>query len=176
MRPILAQRIEEGMRKAWEATEKVPIVASDLEWRVKPVSLPLGDHLIESELRAMLAHDSLLQMKKFVAAKHLAWLKHVNAGKKIELSLLKIDKIWLLHLPGELFIEYQLAAQQMVPDIDLCTAAYGEYGPGYIGTQVAYSQGGYETSERASRVAPEVEQVLMEAIRELLVHSSTSLK
>jgi hypothetical protein len=47
-------------------------------------------------------------------------------------------------------------------------AAYGEYGPGYIGTEIAYAQGGYETSERASDVAPQVEHVLMSAIEALL--------
>jgi hypothetical protein len=33
---------------------------------------------------------------------------------------------------------------------------------------VAYSEGGYETSERASNVAPEVEPILMDAIKQLL--------
>ncbi len=47
-------------------------------------------------------------------------------------------------------------------------AAYGDYGPGYIGTTIAYSQGGYETSQRASRVAPEVEDVLTKAMQTLL--------
>jgi hypothetical protein len=46
-------------------------------------------------------------------------------------------------------------------------AAYGDYGAGYIGTAIAYSQGGYETSP-VSRTAPEVEAVLMAAMRQLL--------
>ena len=46
-------------------------------------------------------------------------------------------------------------------------AAYGDYGMGYIGTTIAYSQGGYETGP-VSRVAPEVEDVLMRGMRELL--------
>jgi hypothetical protein len=71
-------------------------------------------------------------------------------------------------MPGELFVEYQLAAQQMRPDREVCLAAYGDYGPGYIGTTVAYSQGGYETSEPASRVAPDVESIVMAALRRLL--------
>ncbi len=169
MRPVLAYRMMEGMTKAWENTKKMPITTQDLAWKTKPVSLPLGKHLIESELRAMMAHDSLLRMKKFVAAKHLAWLLQTKAGKKIDISLLKLGKAWMLNLPGELFIEYQLAAQNMVPDIDLSVVAYGEYGPGYIGTEKAYSEGGYETSERASRVAPSVERILMKAIKSILL-------
>ncbi len=47
-------------------------------------------------------------------------------------------------------------------------AAYGEYAPGYICPTVAYGQGGYEGSERASHVAPEVEAVLTGAMRKLL--------
>jgi len=47
-------------------------------------------------------------------------------------------------------------------------AAYGDYGPGYIGTEKAYAEGGYETSPASSNVAPEVEGVLMGSLRWLL--------
>ncbi len=70
-------------------------------------------------------------------------------------------------MPGELFVEYQLAAQEMKPEKFVAMAAYGDYGPGYIGTRIAYSQGGYETGP-VSRTSPEVEEVLMTALRELL--------
>ncbi len=72
-------------------------------------------------------------------------------------------------MPGELFVEYQLAAQKMRPDAFVCMAAYGDYGPGYIGTAIAYTQGGYETGDsRVSRVSARVEPVLMGAMRYLL--------
>jgi hypothetical protein len=70
-------------------------------------------------------------------------------------------------MPGELFIEYQLAAQKLKPESFVCMAAYGDYGPGYIGTSEAYSQGGYETGI-VSRVSPRAEPILMEAVGELL--------
>jgi hypothetical protein len=50
----------------------------------------------------------------------------------------------------------------------VCLAAYGDCGSGYVGTTIAYTQGGYETSELASRVAPDVEPVLLAAMRRLL--------
>jgi hypothetical protein len=59
-----------------------------------------------------------------------------------------------------------LAAQKMRPDKFVCMAAYGEDGATYIGTKNEYPKGGYEVGR--SRVAPEVEDVLMPAIRELL--------
>ena len=70
-------------------------------------------------------------------------------------------------MPGELFVEYQLAAQDMSRDRFTAMAAYGDYGPGYIGTRIAYSQGGYETGP-VSRTSPDVEDVLMTALRALL--------
>jgi hypothetical protein len=47
-------------------------------------------------------------------------------------------------------------------------AAYGDYGPGYIGTAIAYEQGGYETLPSSSFVSPKVEPVLVDAMRKLL--------
>jgi len=167
-RPILANRMEAAMQAAWEQTVKTPISSENLAWNTAAVALPVGKHLIEKELVAQLADPELDPDKKLYAAKHLAWLRRSKAGKKVTVSALQLGKTWLLNLPGELFIEYQLAAQRMRPDDIVCTAAYEEYGMGYIGTKIAYSQGGYETSERASRVAPEVEEVLMDAIRKVL--------
>ena len=71
-------------------------------------------------------------------------------------------------MPGELFVEYQLAAQQMRPADTVCMAAYADGGPGYIGTAIAYRQGGYETQPSSLNTAPQVESLLMGAIRALL--------
>ena len=102
------------------------------------------------------------------AANDLVWLRRCQAGDTIDVACLRLGKARVLHLPGELFVEYQLAAQKLRPDLFVAMAAYGDYGPGYIGTEVAYPQGGYETGPRASLVAPKVEGVLMEVIERLL--------
>ena len=102
------------------------------------------------------------------AASELAWLRRCRSGDTIDVSCLHLGKARVLHLPGELFVEYQLAAQKLRPDLFVAMAAYGDYGPGYIGTEVAYPQGGYETGPRASLVAPNVERVLIDAIKKLL--------
>ena len=56
----------------------------------------------------------------------------------------------------------------MRPDLFVAMAAYGEYAPGYICMKEHYQQGGYEDSPRASKVAPEVEDVLLPAMKKLL--------
>ena len=163
---VLAQRLADGMKRAWEATEKFPVTPKDVGWKVVPVALSPAAHLKEPELEAaLLGSDKGLQ---FGAASQLVWLQRCEAGHRMELSCLRLGQARVLHLPGELFVEYQLAAKQMRRDLFIAMAAYGDYGPGYIGTALAYEQGGYETGPRASNLAPGVEAVLLDGLRELL--------
>lgn len=161
---VLANRMETGMRQAWESTIKTPLQTSDLSWKNTEVLLPPGKHLVKEELLTKLSDKSLDDLKKFTAAKQLAWLTRTDSGHKANVSALKIGNVQLLNLPGETFIEYQLAAQKMKPGQHVCTAGYEEYGPGYVCTEIAYSQGGYESSDRASSVSPKVERILLDAI------------
>ncbi|HZY87698.1 MAG TPA: hypothetical protein VFE78_22860, partial [Gemmataceae bacterium] len=50
----------------------------------------------------------------------------------------------VLGLPGEPFVEYQLAAQRMRKGAFVCVAGYGDGGPGYVPTDRAFLEGGYE--------------------------------
>ncbi|MBT6496278.1 MAG: hypothetical protein HOL01_17170 [Planctomycetaceae bacterium] len=168
LRPILAERMRKGMQAAWEATKKTPITAADVQWRSRPVLLPVANHLVADELRKTLDNEKAEFKARGSAARNLAWVQRMQAKRAINVCCLRLGKVHILHMPGELFIEYQLAAQKMRPNDFVCMAAYGDYGPGYIGTEIAYTQGGYETSQRASRVAPKVERVLMKAMAELL--------
>ena len=73
----------------------------------------------------------------------------------------------LLFFPGELFVEYQLAAKAMRKADFVTLAAYGDGGPGYIGTEISYTQGGYEVG-RVSRTDPSVEEILLTTTKRLL--------
>jgi len=165
---VLASRMEKAMKQAWESTTKTEVLLSDVEWNNVEVLLPLGKHLVEEELIAQLSDKELDPWEKYEAATELAWFQRTMSGHKVNVSALKIGNIRLLNIPGEAFVEYQLAAQKMKPGDHICTAAYEEYGPEYICTEIAYTQGGYESSPSASLVAPEVESVLLKAIGQVL--------
>ncbi|WP_164100772.1 hypothetical protein [Candidatus Laterigemmans baculatus] len=169
-REILTDRVARAMQAAWEATERSPLRPTDVGWESVSVELPVGEHVDESVLVARLSGQAKdnPELSLLTAAKHLAWLRRVQAGEKIEIGCLRLGTARVLHMPGELFVEYQLAAQQMRPELFVAMAAYGDYGPGYIGTAVAYDEGGYETSDRATRVSPAVEAVLLGAVEKLL--------
>lgn len=166
-RPVLAGRLAAGIEQAWETRTKHAVSAEDLMWRTLEVSLPVRDGLMEEQLQAILQDESLRATDRIRAARDLSFVRRVHAGHQISVSCLQLCRARILHMPGELFVEYQLAAQNLRPQEFVAMAAYGDYGPGYIGTKIAYSQGGYETG-RVSRVAPEVETVLMQAVEQLL--------
>jgi len=166
-RPVLAARLERGMRAAWDAVEKTPIRAADVSWRVCPVRLPVRTTIKEARCLDRVRDAEARRIDRAFAARDLAWMRRMDSGHQIRLACLQVGPAYVLHMPGELCIEYQLAAQDMRRDRFVCMAAYGDLGPGYICTAAAYGQGGYETG-RVSRVAPEVEDVLMGAMRELL--------
>lgn len=166
-RYVLAQRLADGMRRAWESTVRTPIGSDDLDWAVEPVVLPPSKHLNLEKLEASLKERGAAFVAEGGAAK-LAWLRRCLSGDTIELSCLKVGRARVLHLPGELFVEYQLAAKAERADLFIAVAAYGDYAPGYIGTAAAYEQGGYETGPNASNVAPEAEAVLLNGIKRLL--------
>ncbi len=167
-RQILADRLADGMERAWKSTRKLPVTARDLGWTSLAVALPVATHLDEAKLLKTLADKSAKTTARAKAANDLAWLRRCRAGGTIDLGCLRIANARVLHLPGELFIEYQLAAQALRPDLFVAVAAYGDYAPGYIGTAAAYPQGGYETQPTSSLVAPGVELVLNQAIARLL--------
>jgi hypothetical protein len=164
-RVALGMRLADGMTRAWQATTKKPISSQEVRWQTLPVSLPLAPYLDEAKLRADLKLGTTASLG---AANKLGFVLRSKSGHKIDLALLTLGDTRVLHMPGELFVEYQLAAKKMRPDCHVAMAAYGDYGTAYIGTEIAYSQGGYETEPRSSNVAPSVEGVLMDGMRKLL--------
>lgn len=173
-RQILADRVAAGMAKALAATVKTPLKASDMAWESVPVALPPAPHLDVAALEAVVNDTTKPVRERSRATTELVWLRRCLAGDTIDIGCLHLGRARVLHMPGELFVEYQLAAQKLRPDLFVAMAAYGDYAPGYIGTEIAYPQGGYETGPHASLVAPGVERILLDVIKKLLRPSTAT--
>lgn len=166
-RMILATRLANAMREAYDKIERKPLSAGDIGWASVPVKLPPAAHLTEEDLIAKLRAEE--GKKGYIShADQLAWLRRSKQGTPIDVSCLRIGHTRMLHLPGELFVEYQLGAKAMRPDLEVFMAAYGDYATGYIGTAASYPEGGYETEPRSSGVGPDTEPILIEAMKSLL--------
>ena len=167
-RVTLALRLAAGMRHAYAAafTNRQPLAADAVGWESVPVILPARADLDRAALAAQVRAKA--DRGTFSAIDPLAYMSRGDEQRSIDITCLRVGKTRMLHLPGELFVEYQLSAREMRPDLDVFLAAYGNYGTGYIGTAVAYAQGGYETQVTSSFVGPDAEPLLMAAMRKLL--------
>lgn len=165
-RMILATRLAAGMREAFDQTKKAPLAPADIGWDSTLVALPVATFLSEDELLTALKATAPKGYISF--ADQLAWLRWSKAGNRIDITCLRVGDTRVVHMPGELFVEYQLAAKKLRSDLHVMMAAYGQYGPGYIGTAAAYPEGGYETGRTSSNVAPDAEQVLTDAMKAVL--------
>ena len=163
-RDELTDRLYAGMEASVAATRYVP--CERIEWRTVPIVLPARDdpgYTVE-ENRAKMADPKVDARYRIRAATRVAYAERDK--RPIDLALLVLGDVYVLHLPGESMVEYQLFAQRVKPDTFVAVAAYGDVGPGYICTEKSFSEGGYEPT--ASRVAPHSERVYKAAIRKLL--------
>jgi hypothetical protein len=165
MRPILTERMLDGMRRALADSRKKPV--EQWAWSTLPVQLPSRAEFTEALYRQLLEDPSASYLERYRGASGLTWLNRVNAGHAIDFACLSLNDARVLHLPGEPFVEYQLHAQQLRPDRFVAMAGYGDGGPGYLPTAVAYEEGGYESGWEAL-IAPESEAIIQDAIARLL--------
>ena len=159
----LAERLADGMKRAWEATRREPITADAIAWTVQQFTLPLAQNTVDMQ-NWVKTKDPLFLSNNL---SKLVLLRRTQAGKQLDVRCLKMGRARILFMPGELFVEYQLAAKALRPDLFVAMAAYGEYAPGYICTAIAYKEGGYESGQ-ASDVTADAEGILMPLIRKLL--------
>jgi hypothetical protein len=164
-RPVLRDHIHAAMAAACKDPKRTAV--KEWEWRFEAVKLPPRTEASfgEEQSKATLADKKAADARRNNAAYQLAWLKRKDTP--IEVNCLDFGgKVLNLFLPGEAFVEYQLAAQKMRPDAVVNVAAYGDDGPGYIPTAKAYLEGGYEPT--VALAGPDSEDILLKAMRKLL--------
>ena len=163
-RTELTDRLYAGMEASVASTRIVPV--NRIEWRTLPVVLPLkneADYDVAKN-RAVMEDAKTPDKERMQAARRIALAEWM--AQPLQLSLLRMGPVELVHLPGESMIEFQLFTQKQKPDRFVAVAAYGDLATGYICTEKAFAEGGYEPS--ASKVAPRSEAILKKAICELL--------
>lgn len=163
-RPVLRDRIYEGMTGAWKATHRHAV--KELRWRSEPVFLPprTEKQFTLEESQRVLADPKQSRARRNNAAFQIAWLQ--RSKQPIDITCLDLGPAQIVHLPGEPFIEYQLRAQSVRKNRFVCVAGYGDDGPGYIPTAQAYLEGGYEPTVALS--GPKSEGILSQAMATVL--------
>ena len=163
-RDELTDRLYAGMEASAASTKLRP--AGELKWRMVELLLPARENqekLVAGYLATM-ADAKAHPVKRCRAACCLAFNRRIE--RPILINSLEFGNVHVLYLPGECMVDYQLYAQGVKPKDFVAVAAYGDLAPGYICTEKAFTEGGYEPS--ASRAGSTTEPVLKAAIRELL--------
>lgn len=169
-RAVLAGRLHAAMRAAWDATKRHAIDRFDFRvtpLRFEPRTSP-GFSVPELEAKLTTATNPFQQC---LAAMGLSWRKRVEAGHSVQMPVLDFGIAQLLLLPGESYVEFQLAAQRARPESFVCVAGYGECATGYIPTERHVAEKDSNLGDWCW-VAPGSEARLLEAIRAVLRASS----
>ena len=167
VRPILADRLHAALLGAWQATQRQPLTR--MEFRTTKVRIePRTDAGFSvAELAAKLT-PATPPHERSLAAMGLSWRQRTDAGHELDLPLIDFGVAQLLLLPGEMYVEYQLAAQQMRPDSFVLVAGYGEAATGYFPIERAWAEHDQNLADWCW-VAPGSEQPMLDAIRRVLV-------
>jgi hypothetical protein len=164
IRPILTDRMHAAMKAAWDATNKHPI--ETVRFRSVPLRLPAKTtgRFERSELERMLRDPNETFDNRARVAYALSWRERSDAaGQALDIPALDFGVAQIVLLPGEPFVEYQLAAQKLRPDSFVVVLGYGDYGPVYLPTDIAFGEGGYEPGDW-SFVAPGAEASLLKGL------------
>ena len=161
----LAQRLESGMLASIADTRFAP--AKDLVWRSRLLALPLrapADQAVAQSRGWLETTNQADSIRIDQGAMRLSFFE--RASRPVQVSSLQLGKVHVLHLPGEPMVEFQLFAQRAKPGDFVAVAGYGDCGPGYICTDQALAEGGYEPSD--SNVGQGSEALLKKGIEALL--------
>ncbi len=164
VRPILTQRLYAGLVASEANLTRAPVTT--LAWQTDAILPAPRASLQAAAIAEQVATKTNSVLTRNLAAYQLPWLRRLERKVPLALSALHLGDVKLLHLPGEVFVEYQLRAQQLQPGAFVCTAAYGDGAPWYIPVKEEYPHGGYEVSVALSE--PGIDDLLTAALQRLL--------
>jgi hypothetical protein len=169
-RAVLATRLGEAMSAAWKTTRRWPV--RKLEFRVAPLRLePRGDlGFTQGELERRLGDEK--PFAQCLAAMGLSWRRRVAEQKPLTVPAIDFGEAAIVLLPGEAYVEFQLAAQKMRPDAFVCVAGYGDAASGYIPMDRHWREGDTNLGDWCW-IAPGSEKRLLDAIRQSLAAPAT---
>jgi hypothetical protein len=151
----------------WPVEE--PVLAAGSQSLQAQLRVPDDEELAWAEMMVKNEMDGGFDVHglDIVAAHRMLAIKGLGLSEMtLEVSAITVGDVALVGLPGEIFVELGLAIKDGSPFprtqvMELCNAT-----PGYVPTEKAYGEGGYEATN--SRFQPGTGEALVEAAVELL--------
>ncbi|MDD2711114.1 MAG: hypothetical protein PHV34_24305 [Verrucomicrobiae bacterium] len=165
----LGGRLAKAIHQAIGASRKNRFASPSLEWKTSLFDIPCRIRKPNPAWRKVIADSSQpVHERVYNACKLGAWLDRRHLRRQAAVSL-KLGPCQVIHLPGEVFVEYQLYGQQLQPSRFLAFTALGDCTAGYLPTARAFDEGGYEPSELATVTTPAIERKLKKAIASVAI-------
>jgi hypothetical protein len=161
-RVVLANRLYDGMAAAWKNTKRQPL--TQIEIRVAIAKLAPRNHkgFTEADYLAKLK-PGVNPWQQCLAAMGLSWRRRCERGQPVEIPIVDFGPAVLLLLPGESYVEFQLAAQRLRPKSFVLVAGYGEGGTGYVPTAKHWAEKDFNLNDWCW-VHPGAEETLLKAM------------
>jgi hypothetical protein len=160
----LKDRLEKAMEESSRSTSWSPV--TKLVWRTAPLVLPLrtdeGHRPADGLARAS---DPAAPPGERVYRGAILAAFGARIKQPLQVSALQIGKVLVVHLPGEPMLEFQRFAQSASPADFVTVAGYVDCGPGYLCTDDAFKEGGYEPTD--ANGGPGTEALVKAAIRKV---------
>jgi hypothetical protein len=165
-RKTLTKRLYDGIVASESQLQRIELKGQTLAWKTAEILPPPRSSLHAETIARQISDKSNSVVNRNRPSYMLSWLRRVEKKIPIVLSSLHLGGIKLLHLPAEMFVEYQLRAQRFQPEHFVCTAAYGDGGPWYIPVKEEYPNGGYEVS--VAFCEPEIDDLITAGMQRIL--------
>ena len=165
-RVVLANRLHAAMALAWKNTKRRPL--KKFEFRNAELRLKPREHagFTKEDFEKKLV-KGVNHWQQCLAALGLSWRQRCERGQPVDVPVIDFGPAQLLLLPGESYVEYQLAAQKMRPDSFVLVAGYGESGTGYVPTEKHWEEKDGNLADWCW-VHPGAEKPLLQAIEKVL--------
>lgn len=167
VRPVLADRLYQGMKAAGEATKRHTL--GKIDCRSVPMVLPYSElaTMTREALEARINDEKQSLQRRADAAFGLSALARNPQGLDVDVQAIDFGIAQIILLPAESFVAYQLFAQQQKPGGFVMALGFGQCAAGYLPTDEAFREG-YREQHGYCWVAPGSEKVMHEAIKKAL--------
>jgi hypothetical protein len=92
--------------------------------------------------------------------------KGADENVVMPVSLIRLNDLMFITFPGELFAEIGMELKKRSPCVNTFIIGYCNGSIGYLPTQTAYAEGGYEVN--VTRCAPEAEGIFVDGVSEMM--------
>ena len=107
-RPILAERLHQGMLAAWNSTKWHVLTKIDFRCARRELKPRQGRGFSIDDFRRTLADPRQPVLDRFDAALGLSSRQRVDAGHPIDVPTIDLGAAQIVLMPAEFFVQYQL--------------------------------------------------------------------